>query len=70
MKTIGHRKIRRINYNATGASLLEGALFNDAIHNLPTGNTTYFPRGIYRYHSHDDANKHWNECIIKGIADS
>jgi len=53
---------------ATGASLIEGSLFNDTIHNLPTGNTTYFPKGIYRYGSHEDANKHWNDCIIKGIA--
>ncbi len=70
MKTIGHRKIRPINNVATAASLLEGARFNDALHNLPTGNTTYFPKGIYRYSSHEEANNHWDKSIIKGIAES
>ena len=70
MKTIGHRKIRPINNVATAASLLEGARFNDALHNLPTGNTTYFPKGIYRYSSHEEANNHWDEYVINGIAGS
>lgn len=68
MRTVGSRKIRPVHVHATGDLLRQGALFNDEIHLLPTGNTTYFPKGVYRYTSHEEANKHWIECIVKGIA--
>lgn len=68
MRIVGRRKTRAITLHASAELLREGALFNDEIHRLPTGHTTYFPKGIYRYHSHEDANAHWVECVIHGIA--
>lgn len=68
MRTVGQRKIREISLHASSTLLREGAMFNDEIHQLPTGKTTFFPKGVYRYSSHEQANTHWMECVINGIA--
>jgi len=67
MKIIGKRRIRHISDIPKGLLLKQGALFNDEIHKMPTGNTTFFPKGIYRYETHEEANKHWEQCVITGM---
>ena len=67
MKVTGHRKSRPVTANASGDLLKKGALFNDEIHKLPTGFTTAFPKGVYRYASNEEANFHWMECVVKGM---
>ncbi len=67
MKTVGKRRVRTLSINAMGELLREGAMFNDELHRLPTGGTTFFPKGIYRYKTHQEANAHWEECIAMGI---
>lgn len=67
MKTTG-RKVRPISLEASGELLKQGALWNDEIHKLPTGQSTFFPKGVYRYKSHEEANNHWDECVAKGMA--
>jgi len=69
MKTIGHRKIRPLALHASGELLAESARFNQAIHCLPTGETTFFPKGVYRYATHGEANRHWDECVARGMAE-
>lgn len=68
MRTIGQRKERPIGLVASGALLAEGARFNDEIHRLPTGNTTFIPKGVYRFKTHDEAYRHQLECLTKGMA--
>lgn len=68
MRTIGHRKERPISFSASGTLLAEGARFNDEIHRLPTGNTTFVPKGVYRFKSFEDANRHEAECLVRGMA--
>jgi hypothetical protein len=68
MRTIGRRKERPIGFLASGALLAEGARFNDEIHRLPTGNTTFIPKGVYRFKTHDEAYQHQLECLTKGMA--
>ncbi len=68
MRVIGSRKMPPISAHASGELLKRGALFNDEIHKLPTGNSTFIPRGTYRYATHEEANRHWEECMIAGIA--
>ncbi|VAX07985.1 hypothetical protein MNBD_GAMMA26-1673 [hydrothermal vent metagenome] len=68
MKTIGKRSPRPIASTPSGDLLKQGAQFNDEMHRLPTGDQTYFPKGIYCYKSHDEANRHWDNCMIKGMA--
>ena len=68
MRTIGHRKMRPIALSGSAALLAEGARFNDEIHQLPTGNRTFIRKGIYRFKTHEEANRHDLECIVAGMA--
>lgn len=70
MKTIGRRKIPELSPRASGELLAEGARFNDETHRLPTGETTFFPKGVFRYKTQADANRHWNECVAEGMAET
>ena len=70
MRTVGHRKERPISFSASAALLAEGARFNDEIHRLPTGRSTFIPKGVFRFKSHEDANRHQMDCLVEGIADS
>ena len=68
MITIGHRKEQLILFSASAALLAEGAHFNEEVHRLPTGNTTFIPKGVYHFHSHEEADRQWDECLVKGMA--
>lgn len=68
MKIIGKRKLPKISSKASAELLLRGCELNDNLHKLPTGNTTYFPKGIYRYKTFEESNRHWEDCLIAGIA--
>ena len=68
MRTIGNRKQRPVSFSASGDLLAAGARFNDEIHHLPTGNATFIPKGVYRFMTHADANKHQDDCLIMGMA--
>lgn len=68
MRVIGQRKERPISFAASSFLLAEGARFNDEIHRLPTGNTTFIPKGVFRFCSQDAANRHHLECLATGMA--
>lgn len=68
MRTVGSRKERPVSVVASGILLAEGARFNDEIHRLPTGNTTFVPKGVYRFMTHAEANQHQLDCLAKGMA--
>ena len=68
MRTIGHRKEHPITLSASGEMLKEGARFNDEIHRLPTGNTSHIPKGVYRFKTLEDADRHKQDCLIAGMA--
>ena len=69
MKTVGQRKERPVGLlPASGALLAEGVRFNDEIHRLPTGNTTFIPKGVYRFKTHEEAYRHQLDCLAKGMA--
>ena len=68
MKVIGKRKLPEISIEASVELFLRGCELNDNLHKLPTGNTTYFPKGIYRYATFEESNRHWDDCIASGIA--
>ncbi len=67
MRTIGHRKERPISFSASAALLAEGARFNDEIHRLPTGKSTFIPKGVFRFKTHEDANRHQADCLVRGM---
>jgi hypothetical protein len=68
MKRVGFRKERPLALFPSGVLLAEGARFNDEIHRLPTGETTFIPKGVYRFKTHEDANRHQLDCLINGMA--
>lgn len=68
MRAIGHRKERPITFSASATLLLEGAHFNDEIHRLPTGCSSFIPKGVFRFKSHEAANQHQQACLIEGMA--
>ncbi len=69
MRTIGHRREPEISFSASAILLAEGAHFNDDIHRLPTGNRTFIPKGVYRFRSHEEANRFDLDCLAKGMAE-
>ena len=68
MKIVGHRTTRPISAEASGALLAEGARFNDEIHCLPTGDSCFIPKGVYRFMTHAAANQHQMDCLANGMA--
>jgi hypothetical protein len=68
MRKVGDRKERPITFHASGERLKEGAQWNDEIHRLPTGDAGLFPKGIYRYKSFEEANRHQEECLAQAMA--
>ncbi len=68
MRTVGQRKERPVGLLASGVLLVKGARFNDQMHRLPTGDTTFIPKGVYRFKTHEDAYRHQLDCLAKGMA--
>lgn len=68
MRTVGHRKEQQLTFSASAELLAEGARFNDEIHRLPTGNTTFIPKGVYFFRTHEEANRHQLRCLAEGMA--
>ncbi len=67
MRVVGSRREPDITFNASGQQLAEGARFNDEIHCLPTGGRTFVSKGIYRFRSFEEANRHDLDCVVKGV---
>ncbi|TXT22782.1 MAG: hypothetical protein FD134_2403 [Gallionellaceae bacterium] len=65
MKTVGKRRERGITFHADGDLLREGALFNTEMQKMQS--TFRFPRGVFRYKSHEEANRHMMECVVNSI---
>jgi hypothetical protein len=68
VRIVGDRKERPITFSASAQLLKEGAKFNDRTLNIPGGNTSFIPKGVYRFKNHEDANAHWELSLAKGMA--
>ena len=65
MKVAGNRKERDIMLHADGALLREGALFNTEMQKMQS--TFRFPRGVFRYKTHEEADRHMMDCVVQKI---
>jgi len=65
MKTVGKRRESAMTALATGELLAEGARFSESIAHL--AKTTFVPKGVYRYKSHEAANRHQQDCLVHGM---
>ena len=66
MRQVGSRHERPLARNASGQLLIEGARFSEAVSHL--AQTTFIPKGVYRFHSQEDANRQQERCLILGMA--
>jgi hypothetical protein len=71
MRIIGKRKEPAPTGKPSAENLIRGAKMNEAMQKLPTGNTTFVPKGkIYRFKTLIEANRFQEECVIEGIVKS
>jgi hypothetical protein len=66
MKVAGKRKERSITVHADGALLREGALFNTEMQKMQS--TFRFPRGVFRYKTHEEADRQMMDCVVDSMA--
>ena len=66
MKTVGHRSIPRLQGQPSGECLAAAARFNEAVSALCAAG---FPKGVFRYPSHEAANRHEQEVVIQRMAE-
>ncbi len=64
MRTIGHRKERPNIFSASAPLLLEGARFQRRDPSLADRPFDLYPKGVFRFKSHEAANQHQQACLI------
>ena len=65
MKQVGRRRAPQIVREAKGVLLPEVARFSEAMSALAP--STFVPKGVYRFKTHGDANRHRQDCLARGI---
>jgi hypothetical protein len=65
MKQVGSRQERGLVMQASGALLAEGARFCESLSHLAP--TTFVPKGVYRFRTHQEANQHAQDCLTVGM---
>ncbi len=65
MRTIGTRREPTVTAQASGILLAEGARFSETIAHLAP--STFVPKGVYRYKTHAEANRHEQDCLVRGM---
>jgi hypothetical protein len=66
MKTVGHRCEPELSPVADGRLLAQGVRFTESL--APLAQSTFIPRGVYRFASHEAANRHQLDCLAQGMA--
>ncbi len=65
MRIVGSRMIKLIQFQASYELFVEGCKFNEQIHKLPSGGNTSIKKGLYRFKNHEQANRHWENCLAE-----
>jgi hypothetical protein len=65
MRRVGSRREPELTTQASGVGLADGARFSEVLSRLSP--TTFIPKGIYRFNSHDEANRHAQDCLVRGM---
>jgi len=68
MRIVGHRTEPRIVSEPSGRLLVEGARAGEALRAFPHGGAAFVPKGVYHFKTHEQANRHWEECLAESIA--
>jgi hypothetical protein len=67
MRRVGKRLGRAVEVKTNGASLASKIVFSSNMTRL-AGGRVFFPKGVYRYKSHEEASAHQTECLAVGMA--
>lgn len=65
MRQVGVRREPQIVAQASGLLLEQGARFNETLSRLAP--STFVPKGVYRFRSHEEANRHEQDCLARGM---
>ena len=65
MRQVGVRREPAVEEQANGRLLAEGARFNEALARLAP--STFVPKGVYRFRTHDEANRQALDCLARGM---
>lgn len=65
MRRVGSRRDPELTAQASGLGLAEGARFSESVSRLSP--TTFIPKGLYRFNSHEEANRHEQDCLVRGM---
>lgn len=65
MRQVGVRREPEIVAQASGLLLEKGARFNETLSRLAP--STFVPKGVYRFRSHEEANRHEQDCLARGM---
>lgn len=66
MKTVGRRASPGISFHAKAENLKKGCEFNDTMNKFFKSKLR-IPKGVYHYKTHEDASRHWTDCVVREI---
>ena len=66
MRLVGLRHESLPTLDACGRQLAAAARFSETLSAFAPG--AFFPKGLYRYPSHERANQHEQECLVRAVA--
>lgn len=67
MRQVGNRVEPSLSAEVSGSALASNIAFSADLTQL-AGGRVFFPKGVFRYKSHDEANAHQLECLAEGMA--
>jgi len=67
IRQVGKRVEAAASSQPSGAALEAGLSFSAGLSLFAAGRT-FFPKGVFRYKSHEEANQHAAECLANGMA--
>ena len=68
MRSVGRRIERPLAKAPSGELLAEGARAMEALRAFPGGDVAFIPKGVYRFMTLEDADRHWVECLARAMA--
>lgn len=67
MKIVGKRIEPPVTTSTSGSSLASAVTFSADLTQL-AGGRVMFPKGVFRYKTHEEANEHQAQCLAQGMA--
>lgn len=69
MRVVGRKPQYDISFDASADSLIRGARWNDAMQKaFGSGQPGIFPKGVYCYRSHEEADSAWLTALADRMA--